>query len=53
VLFQENQRTKDFAHEKNTKAPEGVTTGGIVGGMLGWLTGIGAVGAVGGIRPLR
>jgi hypothetical protein len=47
VLFPENQGTKDFAHEKNTKAPEGVTTGavagGITGGVLGWLTGIGAL----------
>jgi hypothetical protein len=27
ALFPENQGTKDFAHEKNTKAPEGATTG--------------------------
>ena len=55
VLFQENQGTKDFAHEKNTKAPEGATTGGIVGGIsggvLGWLTGIGAL-AIPGLGPL-
>ncbi len=47
VLFPDNQGTKDFAHEKNTKIPEGVTTGvvagGIAGGVLGWLTGIGAL----------
>ena len=47
VLFQDNQGTKDFAHEKNTKAPEGSTTGviagGIAGGVLGWLTGTGAL----------
>ena len=47
VLFPDNQGTKDFAHEKNTKAPEGVTTGvaagGVAGGVLGWLTGIGAL----------
>jgi len=47
VLFPDNQGTKDFAHEKNTKAPEGSTTGvvagGIAGGVLGWLTGIGAL----------
>ncbi len=47
VLFQDNPGTKDFAHEKNTKAPEGATTGGIAGGaaggVLGWLTGIGAL----------
>ncbi|SPF49566.1 conserved hypothetical protein [Candidatus Sulfopaludibacter sp. SbA4] len=47
VLFPDNQGTKDFAHEKNTKAPEGLATGvaagGIAGGVLGWLTGIGAL----------
>lgn len=45
VLVPENTGTKDFGHEKNTKAPEGVTSGvvagGITGGVLGWLTGIG------------
>jgi hypothetical protein len=55
VLFPDNQGTKDFAHEKNTKAPEGVTTGvvagGIAGGVLGWLTGIGAL-AIPGLGPL-
>ena len=47
VLFPENMGTKDFAHEKNTKAPEGATSGavagGIAGGVLGWLTGMGAL----------
>ena len=55
VLFQDNQGTKDFAHEKNTKAPEGVTTGvvagGLAGGVLGWLVGIGAL-AIPGLGPL-
>src|SRR5690348_6517974 len=55
VLFPENQGTKDFAHEKNTKAPEGVTTGavagGITGGVLGWLTGIGLL-AIPGLGPM-
>ena len=55
VLFQENQGTKDFAHEKSTKAPEGAAAGGIVGGIsggvLGWLTGIGAL-AIPGLGPL-
>lgn len=54
VLFPDNQGTKDFAHEKNTKAPEGSTTGvvagGIAGGVLGWLTGIGAL-AIPGLGP--
>jgi len=47
VLFPENVGTKDFAHEKKTKAPEGATAGGstglVLGGALGWLTGIGAL----------
>jgi hypothetical protein len=55
VLFPENSGTKDFAHEKNTKAPEGTTSGvvagGIAGGVLGWLTGIGAL-AIPGLGPL-
>src|SRR5690349_9246055 len=54
VLFPENQGTKDFAHEKNTKAPEGTaagaTTGAVIGGGLGWLAGIGAL-AIPGIGP--
>jgi hypothetical protein len=55
VLFPENEGTKDFAHEKNTKAPEGATTGtvagGITGGVLGWLTGIGLL-AIPGLGPM-
>jgi hypothetical protein len=54
VLFPESFGTKDFAHEKNTKAPEGATagasTGAIVGGGLGWLAGIGAL-AIPGLGP--
>jgi len=54
VLFPENVGTKDFAHEKNTKAPEGavagVTSGALIGGTLGWLVGIGAV-AIPGLGP--
>ncbi len=54
VLFPENQGTKDFAHEKNTKAPEGAATGAgtgaVVGGALGWLAGIGAL-AIPGVGP--
>ena len=34
VLFPENVGTKDFAHEKNTKAPEGATTGAGTGAVL-------------------
>src|ERR1051326_3459616 len=54
VLFPENAGTKDFAHEKNTKAPEGATTGAgtgaLLGGGLGWLVGIGAL-AIPGLGP--
>src|SRR2546427_3372683 len=54
VLFPENVGTKDFAHEKSTKAPEGVTTGAssgaVIGGTLGWLVGIGAL-AIPGLGP--
>src|SRR4029077_821573 len=54
VLFPENTGTKDFAHQKNTKAPEGATTGAgtgaLLGGGLGWLVGIGAL-AIPGLGP--
>jgi len=55
VLLQDNVGTKDFAHEKHTKAPEGATTGavagGLIGGTLGVLAGIGLL-AVPGLGPL-
>ena len=55
VLMPDNIGTKDFAHEKHTKAPEGATTGGVVGGIaggtLGLLAGIGAL-AIPGLGPL-
>lgn len=56
VLLPDNDRgTRDFAHEKNTKAPEGtaagVTTGGAIGGTLGLLAGFGAL-AIPGVGPL-
>ena len=54
VLMPENAGTKDFQHEKNTKAPEGATTGvtvgGAIGGTLGLLAGIGAL-AIPGLGP--
>ena len=34
VLFPENEGTKDFAHEKHTKAPEGATTGAGTGAVV-------------------
>ena len=54
VLLPDKQGTRDFAHEKNTKAPEGAaagaSTGGAIGGVLGWLAGIGAL-AIPGVGP--
>ena len=54
VLFPDKRGTKNFAHEKNTKAPEGTvagaTSGMAIGGTLGWLAGIGAL-AIPGIGP--
>jgi hypothetical protein len=54
VLFPDKGTTKDFAHEKNTKAPEGAVagagTGGVLGGALGWIVGIGAL-AIPGVGP--
>jgi hypothetical protein len=55
VLVPDHQGSKDFAHEKHTKAPEGTTTGvaagGTIGGTLGLLAGIGAL-AIPGVGPL-
>ena len=54
VLFPNKQGTKDFAHEHNTKAPEGAVAGagagGVLGGTLGLLAGIGAL-AIPGLGP--
>jgi hypothetical protein len=54
VLFPDKEGTRDFAHEKNTKAPEGATAGGVagmgVGGAVGLLAGLGAL-AIPGIGP--
>ena len=54
ALFPDKGTTRDFAHEKSTKAPEGAVagagTGGVVGGALGWIAGIGAL-AIPGVGP--
>lgn len=54
VLFPDKTSTRDFAHEKNTKAPEGATAGagagGVIGGTLGLLAGIGML-AIPGVGP--
>jgi hypothetical protein len=55
VLFPDTAGTRDFAHRKETKAPEGTTAGvgagALTGGVLGWLAGIGAL-AIPGVGPL-
>ncbi len=54
VLLPDRAGSKDFAHQHNTKAPEGAATGAgtgaVLGGALGWLTGIGAL-AIPGVGP--
>src|SRR6266702_1975993 len=54
VLFPQSAGSKDFAHEKGTKAPEGATagagTGVVLGGAMGWLIGVGAL-AIPGLGP--
>jgi hypothetical protein len=54
VLYPLNAGSKDFAHEQNSKAPEGATTGAVtgavLGGALGWLAGIGSL-AIPGLGP--
>ena len=54
VLMSDEESAHEIAHEKNTKAPEGTTTGAIagatLGGALGLLAGIGAL-AIPGVGP--
>lgn len=54
ALFPDKGTTRDFAHEKSTKAPEGAVagagTGGAIGGALGWIAGVGAL-AIPGVGP--
>ena len=54
VLFPDKGSTRDFAHKKETKMPEGATigasTGGALGGTIGLLAGIGAL-AIPGLGP--
>lgn len=55
ALFPDKHGTRDFAHEQQTKAPEGATAGAgagaLLGGVLGWLAGIGSL-AIPGVGPL-
>lgn len=54
ALWPDQAGVQYFAHERHTKAPEGlaagVSTGGILAGALGWLAGIGAL-AIPGVGP--
>lgn len=54
VLLPDKTGTREFAHEKGTKAPEGAVTGAgtgaVLGGVLGWLVGIGSL-AIPGVGP--
>lgn len=54
VLFSSPETSKEFAHVKETKAPEGALygggTGAVMGGVLGLLAGIGAI-AIPGAGP--
>ena len=54
VLFSDTSGSHDFVHERSTKAPEGVTAGGVAGlgagAILGWLAGIGTL-AIPGAGP--
>ena len=54
VLFPDKLGSRDFGHERSTKAPEGATAGasagGLVGGGLGWLVGVGSL-AIPGLGP--
>jgi len=54
VLLPDKSGTHDFAHEQNTKLPEGAATGGVAGmgtgAILGWLAGIGTL-AIPGVGP--
>lgn len=54
ALFADTSTSHEFAHEMNTKAPEGAITGagtgGVLGGTLGWIAGIGAL-AIPGFGP--
>jgi hypothetical protein len=54
VMLPDNLGSKDFGHERHTKAPEGAAVGatglGAVGTALGWLVGVGAL-AIPGVGP--
>ena len=47
VLLADKAETSEFAHEHDTRAPEGAavgaSAGGLLGGALGWLVGVGTL----------
>jgi hypothetical protein len=47
MLFPDRGGTRELRHDAHTKAPEGasagVGTGALLGGALGWLSGVGAI----------
>lgn len=55
ILIPDNLGSKDFGHEKHTKTPEGAAagalTGVLIGGFLGWLVGMGALGSTSWLGP--
>jgi hypothetical protein len=55
VLYPENLGSKDFGHERHSKAPEGAVAGGgtfgIAGAAVGWLVGAGAL-MIPGLEPM-
>jgi hypothetical protein len=55
ILIPDNLGSKDFGHEKHTKAPEaaaaGALSGVLIGGFLGWVAGIGALGSPSWLGP--
>jgi hypothetical protein len=54
ALLPTAEGSKEFAHQKDTKAPEGASAGAaggaVLGGALGWLAGIGTL-AIPGLGP--
>lgn len=55
ILFPDETGSHELAHEAHSKAPEGASTGlgtgALVGGTIGWLSGVGAI-AVPGLGAL-
>jgi hypothetical protein len=55
TLYPENLGSKDFGHERHTKAPEGAVAGGgtgaVIGAAAGWVLGTGAL-MVPGLEPM-